>query len=412
MLKDPTPSKPYKMADGRWGVAINCGTDPATGRRRRPIVTAKTRKEAVDKAKAKAEAIRSGVKLDGGKTTVSDWLDYWFEQVVPLRGLRPTTVRSYRTRADQTIRPALGSIQLAGLTAAHIRQMHAEIARAGQSIATARLTHTVLAKALDDAVAEQMIATNAAKVVDKPQGARTLRPALTADQAAHLIRTCEAAGDPMTYRWAAAILTGARQGEILGLTWDRVDFERKRIDLSWSLVNVGYVHGCPGAPSSPSCGATAATCPAKQLNTPRGYTHIPLSGPLVLGLTKTTSSTRVIPLIAPLERALRDHLAAYPVGEHGLVWTNPRTGTPIHPRNDLAAWHRALARAGLPKIPLHSARHTAATLMQSIHVPEAVRMSILGHNSQAEHRGYAHVDDGLARAALESYGTALGLTVA
>jgi integrase len=391
-----------KQGDGRYRVTINLGSGP-DGKRRKVTVTRKTKRAAVQAAQEKLDDINAGVRVDGGKTTVAGWLDYWYTNIIPLRRLRPNTLSVYKARITHSILPTLGTIQLGRLTPAHVRDMHADLARRGLSISTARLAHVVLNKALDDAVAEGLIARNPAATVDQPRGDTEERPALDVLQARHLIATAIDAQDPMAARWAAALLLGARQGELLGLTWDRVDFDAGTIDLAWALVAVGHTHGC-----ATPCGRPPRSCPSKQLKVPRGYSHIPLSGGLVLGHTKTTGSTRTVPMIGPIRQALEDHRMLFPEGEHGLVWTT-RKRTAIHPRNDLKAWQKALQRAGLPPMPLHSARHTAATILQSMKVDEAVRMKILGHNSQTEHRGYAHVDHELTRAALDGYGQALGL---
>ena len=405
-LFTPTIGKPHKVTGNRYRVAINMGTGP-DGKRRRVSVTRRTRKAALEAAQEKVDEIKSGVKIDGPRTTVIDWLDYWHSHVLTLRKLRPNSLRSYKTQIDNSIVPHLGDIQLGRLTAVHVREMHASLAKQGLAVSTTALAHIVLNKALDDAVKDGMIAKNPAEHVDQPSGDREERPALTIPQVRQLLKSCDEAEDPLTVRYMMALITGARQGEVLGLTWDRVDFENRTINLAMAMVNVGYMHGCGLVAGCP--GLTAATCPSRRPKVPRGYAHIPLSGSLVLGSTKTSGSTRIVPLIAPMEVALLRHRNLYAPGRHNLVWAHPKTGEPVHPRTDHAHWKRALDRAGLPKVPLHSARHTAATLLQDLHVEEAVRMKILGHNSQTEHRGYAHVDVALAREALEGYGKVLEL---
>ena len=402
-LFTPTIGKPHKVTGSRYRVAINMGTGP-DGKRRRVSVTRRTRKAALEAAQEKVDEIKSGVKIDGPRTTVSDWLDYWHGTVLPLRKLRPNSLRSYRTALDNSIVPYIGTIQLGRLTPVHVREMHKELEKKGLAVATSRLAHITLDKALDDAVQAGMIAKTPAEHVDPPSGDSEERPALTIPQVRQLLNSCDQAGDSLAVRYMMALITGARQGEVLGLTWDRVDFENATLDVSWAMVDVGYAHGCDD-----KAGHTQSQCPQRLLNIPRGYSYIPLNNSLVLGKTKTTGSTRVVPLIAPMAAALERHREMFPPGRLNLVWANPKTGDAIHPRTDHARWKRALERAGLPKIPLHSARHSAATILQQMDITEAVRMKILGHNSQTEHRKYAHVDVALAREALEGYGKVLEL---
>jgi integrase len=56
-------------------------------------------------------------------------------------------------------------------------------------------------------------------------------------------------------------------------------------------------------------------------------------------------------------------------------------------------WHTALQVAGLPSVPLHSARHTTASLLREMGVKEDVRMQILGHASPQVTAGYTHLGD-------------------
>lgn len=406
-----TTGKPYRRkSDNLWVVPINLGTG-ADGKRKRVTVARKLQRDAVAAAKEKVAELESGVIHGGGKTTVEAWLEYWLKHIVGQRKYSPNTVQSYRARVASIV-PELGRARLDRLTARHIREMHTAHARAGLAVSTSALVHTVLEQALDDAVKEGLIGKNPAEAVEKPTGDAELRPALTAEQSRHLIQTCLEANDRMTWRFSLALLTGLRQGEALGLTWDRVDFDAGTIDLSWALIAARQLHGCTDDPDGPpTCGAAKnrpRDCPQVHLAVPRGYRHIPLSGPLVLGSTKTAGSRRVVPLPAMLMHGLREHYEHTPTNRFNLVWTTS-AGNPIHQSTDHRNWRRALLRAGLPLIPLHSARHTAATLLQELRVDEAVRMRILGHNSQAVHRRYAHIDLDATRAAIESFGDTLGI---
>ncbi|NKZ84589.1 tyrosine-type recombinase/integrase [Rhodococcus hoagii] len=413
----PTLGKAYKRAsDGLWVVPISLGTGP-DGKRRRVTVARKLKRDANAAAQDKLTELQNGTVVKGGPTTVEAWMNYWLENVAAARGLTPNTLRSYRSRVKNSIVPTIGHLQLAKLEPLHVRRMHTELAARGLSIGTARLVHVVLSQALDDAVADDLLAKNPTARIALPRNdadADDGLPPLDLEQARHLIETSYRAGDPMWLRYAVALLTGQRQGEVIGLQADRINFADGYLDLSWALVSAGQVHGCGDTRAGePSCGHPRnrpRLCPAVRLNVARGYAHRPLLGALALGRPKTKGSKRLIPLIGPIADGLREHLASTPTNPWGLVWTNPRTNTPIHPASDHRNWHRALVRAGLPAVNIHSARHTAATVLQSMNVPEDVRMQLLGHNSKATHRIYAHVDQELARAALKDYGTALGLT--
>jgi integrase len=64
----------------------------------------------------------------------------------------------------------------------------------------------------------------------------------------------------------------------------------------------------------------------------------------------------------------------------GLVFTTSR-GRPLHETNTLAALHKALAEAGLPKVSQHSLRHLAATIWYSQGLPIEAIADLLGHST-------------------------------
>jgi integrase len=56
-----------------------------------------------------------------------------------------------------------------------------------------------------------------------------------------------------------------------------------------------------------------------------------------------------------------------------------RTGQPVEPRNLVRSFERLIDGAGLRKIRLHDLRHTVATLLKTLGVPQRDAMQILGH---------------------------------
>ena len=81
------------------------------------------------------------------------------------------------------------------------------------------------------------------------------------------------------------------------------------------------------------------------------------------------------------------------------MWST-RDGGPIPARDDLAAWHALLERAGVPRSPLHAARHTTATVLMDLGVDVTVIQSILGHAQPLTTQRYQHADLTMSRSAL------------
>jgi len=89
--------------------------------------------------------------------------------------------------------------------------------------------------------------------------------------------------------------------------------------------------------------------------------------------------------------------------ETGYVFTTP-TGGPLNPRTDYTEWKRLLARAGVPERRLHDARHTAATVLLLLQIPDRTVMAIMGWSNTAMAARYQHIIAAIRRDVATSVG--------
>ena len=361
----------YQRADGRWVGAITAGWT-ADGKRRRITVSATTEaacKKAVERKKA--EIARNGVPAEGtaGRATVKSWADTWLSHIV--HTVRPKTYSSHRFIALRLIVPTIGHRRLDLLTPGDIRSV-VDACRA-KDLADSTLTRarTVLLKMLRDAQAEGYSIPPGVFQTKAPQPGKGTRGALELDDVRAIITT--AAGLPDGSRWTMALHTGARQGEALGLTWDRVDFARGVVDFSWQLQGLDFRNGKPRVPD--------------------GYEYRRLFGALCLVRPKGRS--RVVPMSDTLRAELQAWRARAPESPHNLVW--PREdGQPKHGNVDRAEWKTLQQLAGASRTyQLHELRHTAATTMLENGVDPEIIKEVLGHAAILTTMRYAHVSQTL-----------------
>ena len=128
----------------------------------------------------------------------------------------------------------------------------------------------MLQAALKSAVREGMIVRNVAEIAEKPDYTPEEREPLTFDQAKQLLTVSEKLRDPLLSRWVAALFLGARQGELLGLQWSRVDLDNGVVDLAWQLQQLQQVHGCttdsvPVGQAGPCGRKRPGYCPQRRL---------------------------------------------------------------------------------------------------------------------------------------------------
>lgn len=95
--------------------------------------------------------------------------------------------------------------------------------------------------------------------------------------------------------------------------------------------------------------------------------------------------------------------------ETGLVFTT-ELGTPMDPRNVLRAMSTASSRAGLSGVNVHTLRLSAATVMLEAGVRLKAVSELLGHSDiRITGDVYGHVRPEIARAAMDSLSSELGL---
>jgi integrase len=168
------------------------------------------------------------------------------------------------------------------------------------------------------------------------------------------------------HRWAGlyyiALMLGLRLGELLGLQWDDIDWERKTITIQ------------------------------RQAQEVRGKKHI-------RNTTKTTTM-RVLPLTPRLEQRLRQSL--YPNTSPFLFPTDE--STPQAPTNFSRHFSGGdtgdKTTRGKPKI-VTGIRHTVATLLLDLGVEGEIRDKILGHGKKGIRGRYAHATMRAIQHALE-----------
>lgn len=382
----------FQRADGMWIGRVELPAGP-NGERRRKQVASRSFAEAGAELKKLRTDVEQGRIAYTSATTVEKWMERWITEIHPDK-IRPTTRRDYETTIRLHIVPAIGSKRLDKLTTNHIRAMHNKIGKRRAAVKA----HVVLKKALKDAVREGALTRNPADMIDPPKYAKGRRTSLSVDLAKSIIATAYKSRDESeATRWAAAFLTGARQGELLGLRWSYVDLNAGFMDISWQLQSITQTHGCGDKSEKgwPCRKMRAAACPKRKWDLPADFEYEVCHLSLLWTRPKTEAGGRVVPIIAPLLVKLRELHKQQGHNPHGLVWHHP-DGRPIAPRTDHRAWQALLVDSDVidegETMPLHIARHTTSSLLRAAGVDEQTRMELVGHATVDAQRIYAHAD--------------------
>ena len=215
-----------------WEARYTAGTDPGTGKQIQRSISGKTQKEVAQKLKAATAAIDAGTYCAPSKMTLGEWLDIWQQDY--LGGVKPFTVASYSATIRNHIKPALGAIRLEALNAHTIQNFYNGLSKTTESRPalspkTVQNVHGVLHNALKQAVLIGYIRSNPTDACILPRKEkRQINPLDEND-----IRLFMGAikGHPLEDLFTVTLFTGMREGEVLGLSWDNVDFENGVIHI-------------------------------------------------------------------------------------------------------------------------------------------------------------------------------------
>jgi integrase len=155
-----------------------------------------------------------------------------------------------------------------------------------------------------------------------------------------------------------AIYTGMRRGELLGLTWDAIDFDNRVPHVRQSLEVIG-------------AGKDRAVR-FKAPKTEKSRRDVAL----------TSGAIEVLRSQHAQQSKLRLHLSG-PFGDERLVFPDPRTGEPWKPDTFSNEFLRAVKASGLPKVSFHGLRHSYASISLRAGTPLKVVSEMLGHTTTA-----------------------------
>ena len=366
-----------KRREGVWEVRVYVGRDPVTGKPKQISKTVHGGARAADAALRDLIENQTPSRMDGLGATVNQLLDRWLEECERM-DLSPTTMRTYRSQIERTIRPRLGKVPLTQFTPKHLDDLYGAMKANGKSAKTIRNHHAILSAALHQGVRWGWIRTNVAELAKPPRVVQRRVNAPSVEMVRTVIEKAEERDPRLAPLLMLAALTGMRRGELCALRWTDVDLETGQLEVSRAVV-------VPGGLAE------------KTTKTDRGR-RVALDEVGVAMLTEY--------------RALVDQWAADADGEiaeDAFVFSpHVDASTPFRPDNVTGFFIRVRDDLGLDGIRLHDLRHFTATQLIGAGVDVRTVAERLGHSDASlTLRVYSHVLEERERAAAAVMGRVL-----
>ena len=329
-----------------------------------------------NKRKAEAELARLRAEFEPPKEVgdlSSDMLfaDYLLEWLEIAKGrLAVATYSSYAAMIKKPIGPYFRqrNLTLRELEARHLQMFYSEMFRKVKPNTVIHY-HAIIHSALKYAVKTDMLVQNVADKVDRPKKNSFQPVFLSVEEMQKMFEALR--GTKLELPVLVAAFYGFRRGEVLGLKWDAIDFERGTISVIRTVTTI--------------------TLDGKQ-------TEIEQQS------AKTKSSLRTLPLIGSFREYFLQVKEAQELNKQicgncynhkydGFVFVD-ELGERMRANYLTSAFPKFLESHGLRRMRFHDLRHSCASLLLANGVPLKHIQEWLGHSDFTTTANiYAHLDD-------------------
>jgi integrase len=365
-----------KRGDNTWRLVASCGMKGNNQIKKKKTVTVKVACEQKScqgctrtaRCRCRREAekllaefvieIEKGNYIDPSRLSFTEFVERWFRDYGE-KQLAPKTLYRYKEILNSRVLPAMGHLKVEQIRPTHLMEFYTNLQEdgiradgkpGGLSEKTILQHHRIISSILSCAEQWQIIGSNPASRVKPPKVTKKHAACYNEEQTTLLMDALEKEGLNYKTIIILAVFTGLRRGELMGLEWSDIDFNKSTLEVRQASQYL------PGKGT---------------------FTKAP----------KNESSVRLMALPASIMVLLKQY-KVYQTEERlkaGDLWHGSDRlfttwdGKAMHP-DTISKWFpKFLKRHSLPPLPFHGLRHTAATMLINQGLPAKSISGRLGH---------------------------------
>jgi integrase len=308
-----------------------------------------SRREANDKMVELEMEVQKSQYVGTKHTTLNEFTEYWLENIRKLE-VGPTTFYNNKLYFKNHIKEAIGKLKLQSIDQSDCQQFVKALHDKGFARNTIDRICTMLKRIFDAAIEYEILNVNYMRKVTLPKRVKKNLSIWTLDQTNHFLNYTRSRRYHCAY--ALALLAGMRQGEILGLRWQDIDWDAKKIYINQTLTFSGKVI-------------------ADGAKTSAGIRQISIPNQLI----------DILRLQQEKYVKLKEELGEVFEEDMDIVIFNLANGKTVFPGNLVSRYTKDVKASGLPHIRFHDLRHSHATLLLSKGINVKVISERLGHQA-------------------------------
>ena len=322
----------------------------------------KSQKEALEKKEKYLTEIKKGLALDYDKQELGELMKIWLSEYVKVNSEKNTLARYMLVYKNYIKNTELNTKKISEIKFLYLQQYYNKLFKDGVASSKIFNLNKVLRNFFNFCINNSYLVSNPTFRIVIPAEKKVANDdnkidIFTEEEVLKIAKNCK---DYMYILFKLAVTTGLRQGELLGLQLNCIDFENLEITVKQALKNVTIY------------------------DEDFEKSHKKLE----LGTTKN-KKTRTVPLSPAIVKDLQVHIynqrklfveKGLIFDENDLLFTT-KGCQPINARNLQRAWERTLKRADVRYRKFHNVRHTFASKLLEKGIDIKTISTLLGHSN-------------------------------